>query len=540
MKGTEYIVKSYEFKVADKDWEFEQIHKLNYDTFVNEIPQHERNEDGILIDKFNEENTYFICLDNKQVIGMIAIKAQRPFSLDYKLDNLDSYLPDAKQICEIRLLSVKREHRSSKVFYGLAVVLAEYCKDNGFDLAIISGTLSQQRLYKHIGFIPFGPQVGSEGALYQPMYLTWASVSKLVRPDSGITLSTVSVLPGPVELKPVVKKAFSECPISHRSDEFHKHFTRTKEELCKIVKAKKLEIVMGSGTLANDIVAGQISLIEGKGIILSNGEFGDRLIDHANRIHLDYIPYRKQWGGEYSIEEIEKIINENSIAWLWMVHCETSTGMLNDLPGISNLCEKHKVLLNVDTISSVATTEVDLSKVHLATCVSGKGLESLAGLALIFYNDMVIKSNKSLPRYLDLNYYITTEGVPFTISSNLVMALSASLRNLNIESRLSHIKDLSSWLRKSLVKIGYRILVEESKSIPSVITIDVPRQFSAVKVGDFVKANGFLLSYQSSYLIERNWIQICLMGNLSKPMLDNLLGVMEKAWEEHMQGFTAV
>ncbi|MFB6589138.1 GNAT family N-acetyltransferase, partial [Bacillus thuringiensis] len=51
------------YKVADQDWEFESIHKLNYKTFVEEIPQHEETKDRFRIDRFHEENTYIICLD---------------------------------------------------------------------------------------------------------------------------------------------------------------------------------------------------------------------------------------------------------------------------------------------------------------------------------------------------------------------------------------------------------------------------------------------------------------------------------------------
>ena len=53
------------FRIATTRHEFEQIFKLNYKTFVEEIPQHERNAERRLVDKFHEENTYLICMDGK-------------------------------------------------------------------------------------------------------------------------------------------------------------------------------------------------------------------------------------------------------------------------------------------------------------------------------------------------------------------------------------------------------------------------------------------------------------------------------------------
>ena len=84
---------SFTYKIAEFEWEFELIAKLNYETFVEEIEQHPKNKAQVLVDKFHKENTYFICLNEKELIAMIAMRDTRPFSLDYKLQNLDSYFP---------------------------------------------------------------------------------------------------------------------------------------------------------------------------------------------------------------------------------------------------------------------------------------------------------------------------------------------------------------------------------------------------------------------------------------------------------------
>src|SRR5262245_32589308 len=98
-------------RIATQDWEFEQIHRLNYKTFVEEIPQHQPNPEGRLVDKFHTENTYAICLDGGRIVGMVTARGNRPFSLDFKLTGLDSFLPTGRRVCEIRLLSVEKEYR---------------------------------------------------------------------------------------------------------------------------------------------------------------------------------------------------------------------------------------------------------------------------------------------------------------------------------------------------------------------------------------------------------------------------------------------
>ena len=96
-----------QFKVATEEWEFEQVHQLNYRTFVEEIPQHQASSTPRLVDKFHGENTYLVCLCGNQVVGMIAARGRRPFSLDQKLPDLDSYLPPGRRACG-EALSVRR------------------------------------------------------------------------------------------------------------------------------------------------------------------------------------------------------------------------------------------------------------------------------------------------------------------------------------------------------------------------------------------------------------------------------------------------
>lgn len=166
------MVSAYTFKIASEAWEFAQIHRLNYRTFVEEIPQRPANPKRTLTDAFHHENAYLICLKQNLLVGMVAVRGQRPFSLDAKLTDLDSYLPAGHSLCEIRLLAVRAGYRKCRVFAGLMDGAAQYCRSRGYTLAVISGTVRQARLYRHLGFVPFGPLVGTPEALFQPMYLT--------------------------------------------------------------------------------------------------------------------------------------------------------------------------------------------------------------------------------------------------------------------------------------------------------------------------------------------------------------------------------
>jgi aspartate aminotransferase-like enzyme len=526
------------FKIATEECEFEQIHRLNYRTFVEEIPQHEANPERTLIDKFHQDNKYIICLRDHRLIGMISIRDKRPFSLDRKLKNLDSYLPEFSSMVEIRLLSVEKGYRRGHVLKGLLTALMEQVETYAYDLAIISATLNQMKLYKHLGFVPFGPLVGNDAAMFQPMYLTlnaykeFRTRTRLFSDDfreNSSSESLINLLPGPVHIDQVVHESFNEIPVSHRSESFVKDFKQTKDLLCGLVHSRSVEILMGSGSLANDCIAAQLSSNLKTGLVLSNGEFGNRLIDHARRFGLHFRTLEIDWGMVFDRDQIFRLLDqEPDIQWLWAVHCETSTGILNDLEMLKSLCLDRGIRLCLDCVSSIGTIPIDLNGIYLASGVSGKGLGAFPGLSMVFYNHEILPLSKDIPRYLDIGLYSISEGIPFTISSNLISALKKALERFDSEDRYRELEKISSWLRGELRKIGFNILAADEHSSPALITIDLPRWISSENLGRLLEEKGYLLSYRSRYLMKRNWIQISLMSGYKKEIFPPVLNLLRE------------
>lgn len=526
------------FKFASEDWELEQIHRLNYRTFVEEIPQHKSSPTHRLVDKFHAENTYLICLHDRKLVGMLAARGNRPFSLDHKLSELDTHLPKGRTICEIRLLAIDRQYRGSRggqVLSGLLALLWQHGVEKGYDLAIISGTMRQLRLYQHLGFVPFGPVVGTGEAQFQPMYVTLETFEVTAReflrssPAKSFQPSAVNFLPGPVAVRREVRRAFEQAPESHRSESFKKDFQNTKRLLCELTNAAQVELFAGSGTLGNDVVGAQLSLLPGQGIVLSNGEFGSRLVDQARRFRLQFDALEFPWGEPFDLNAVrEKLRQLPAPAWLWCTHCETSTSVVNDLAALQALCTQHGVKLCLDCVSSVGTMPVDLQHVYLASCSSGKGLRSYPGVAMVFYNHAAVPESDRLPRYLDLGYYAQQDGLPFTFSSNLLHALHAAVRGMQWERRFAEIDRVSNELRARLIELGFALVGSGPQISPAVITIALPPELNSVRVGTLMQENGFLISFNSEYLRRQNWIQVCLMGEVAQEKVLALVNALNR------------
>ena len=520
------------FQVAEHPSEFEQVFRLLYQTFVEEIPQHPSNRERRLVDKFHDENLYVVAMDGDEVVGCIALRGNRPFSLDQKLGPVDVMLPAGRRVCELRLLAVKPSYRTGSVFRGLVDSVVREGRALGYDLAIISGTLRQSKLYKHLGFRPFGPLVGTEDAPFQPMYITFEDFLAIA-PATVTSGELMSFLPGPVPIAPEVRAAFEQPPVYHRDDDFRRAFDRTKARLCGLAGASRVQILLGSGTLGNDAVAAQLSLAGEPGVVLSNGEFGRRLIDHARRHRLPHIAVESAWGQPLDLKGAVAAVRRSGARWLWAVASETSTGMLNDLDALKALARKYDLKLCLDCVSAIGAVPLKLDGVYLASGASGKALASFPGLCFVFYAHDIAPEPERLPRYLDLGYYAEKNGIPFTHSSNLIGALDAALVRFDSDEPFRQLETLSGIVRPRLRDLGWAPLVPDAQSTPAVVTVALTNGYRAAAIGERLSREGMMIAHHSEYLAERNWFQVSLMGHRSVEPVECLLAAFGRMALQH-------
>jgi len=528
---------NYRIKIAEHLQEFDQINELNYQTFVEEIPQHVslRNSNQKLVDQFDEENKYFIAKCNHNVIGMLAFRSQRPFSLDSKIQGLDQYLDNKNKYCEVRLLSVKKEYRKSKVALSLITTLIEYAMDQGCNAALISAYTKQIPLYRKFGCQPFSKRTIINNIEFQPMYV---ELTKLLFPykyyinNMEQTFEKSYFSPGPVNYFPHVTNTMLQSPIHHRSDSFRQLLIATKNKINHFCNAQAVELLFGGGTLANDMIAQSLASKRSKGLILSNGEFGRRLIDQAAAVNVNFESISIEWGSPFDYSKIENKLKANkSIKWLWAVHSETSTGMLNDIKKLKILTKNFNVQLCLDCISSIGNIQLDLSDVFLASASSSKGFGAYSGLSIIFYDPSHLYSNENTPISLNLSRFIKGEGVTSTLSSHLLQSISKGLEWINRYPHYKRIMELNQIIRECLDNLSIPCLLSSNNSNPSVITINLPKHLSSYNIGEQFFNDGILINYNSQYLRENNWIQICLMGYIKYKDIIALLNALNKIFQ---------
>lgn len=475
----------YHCKIARTDQEFEAIARLNYKTFVEEIPQHPPNEARLLVDQFHEDNTYIVLYKDEELIGMLAFRDQRPFSIDTKVGGVENYLAFAlcEKMCEVRLLAIKKEHRVGRVFLRLAQALYTYVLGKNYTACVISGITTQEHLYKQIGFTQFAEAVGTEEARYLPMVLTSEDGQAFYM---QFQKKHHLFFPGPVEQT----SALSHTTVSHRSGLFEQMQKQLKASLLQLADAKHVAIMVGSGTLANEVMLKQLKARFGntKGFICTNGEFGHRLVAQAAAIGLHFDIYEEAWGAAYNAQRLDEYMEAS--AWCAFVHGETSTGTLNDAALFQQLATKHDVFVAADCISSFGAVPFSVKGIQLASATSGKAIGALAGLSFVFYEEQPLHSGAY---YTDLANY---DGqTPYTLPAYLVANVCEAL-----QAYPQRYDELAQHLR-TLLQLELPFF--ETAHYPTAVTFDVAPHF----VID-AQLNGFELHAHSAYLKSRNVAQI--------------------------------
>jgi aspartate aminotransferase-like enzyme len=548
----------YVFKQADAKREFEQIHRLNYQTFVGEIPQYADNGAGYLVDKFHDKNAYFVVLKGERVVGMVSVHDRPPFSITSRLPDPDILTQPGIRPLEVRLLAVERADRGTCVFVGLVYIVYRYAVENGYTHLFISGFQDRVELYEGLGFVSLGPAVRSGQASFVPMVLPlqkltfrmermkrlWEAHLRMTgaerRPaEDGDQrrAEEVCLLPGPVTTSPAVREAFHQPPVYHRGPEFIARFVGVRRLLTSIVGARDVAILNGSGTLANETIAATLSALQrssarpGRGVLLINGEFGQRLARQATRFGLQPRQLSWAWGRPWDLDEVDAALaDEPEGSWVWGVHQESSTGVLNDLPGLVSVARRRGARVCVDCISSLGAVPLDLRHVFLASGATGKSLGSYAGAALIFADGEALRGldRAVIPSYFDLTAALSSEGPCYTFPSPTLFALEAALREYaspeQARATYARYADLGIWVRQQLRQLDLEPLAQEDCACAVVTTFTPPGADSSRAFVDRCRGWGFAIGGQSAYLAERRFVQIATMGAVSREMVRPLFG----------------
>jgi len=253
--------------------------------------------------------------------------------------------------------------------------------------------------------------------------------------------------PGPTPVPPEVLAALAEPVIHHRSPDFKTIFQGVQSRLQSVFRTgNDILVFTSSGTGAfESAFANLLSPCE-KALVVSHGEFGTRWQKLGKAYGCEVVPLTYGWGQTPAPEDVARTLAESGARVAFLVHSETSTGVVSDIQALSAACKEAGALTVVDAISSLGAVplETDAWGIDVVVTGSQKALMTPPGLAFASISERAWEKSAeaTLPRfYWDWARARAAQekgSTPFTPATSTVVALDRALQ-LILEEGLENV-----------------------------------------------------------------------------------------------------
>ena len=357
---------------------------------------------------------------------------------------------------------------------------------------------------------------------------------------------TILLNPGPVTLSDRVRKSLTRGDWCHREPEFADLTRDINGRLVRVYRemAGKFDAVMltGSGTCAVEAMLASFAPHETSTLVVANGVYGERmakmLAAHGRPHHVVQSP----WGDPVDLEQVRNELElRTDITHVAVVHHETTTGRLNDLTPLSELCGEHGVRLLLDCVSSFGAEAINADELNIAAlaATANKCLHGVPGISCVLARKDVWK-NELVPAgsvYLDLAaYYQGQHGEgfsPFTQSVQAAFALREALEELEDiggwEQRRSIFRRRAGRIAVVLKSLGLETMLPPQEYSCVLWSWLLPDGVSYTDVHASLKADGFVV-YAGQGHFSKEMFRVAHMGDIHNDDLTRLEAALQKCF----------
>lgn len=334
------------------------------------------------------------------------------------------------------------------------------------------------------------------------------------------------MIPGPIEFDPDVLAEMGKPTTSHIDPEFIDHFGRAIENMRLLFCCTEGQpfIIAGSGTLAMDIAASNLTEPGDNVLQLSTGYFGERMRAIFERYGADVTQISAPVGQAQDPEEVEKALQSRQYKLMAITQVDTSTGVLNRVKEFSKIAKKYNALVIVDGVCSVAGEELFMDGwgVDVAFTASQKAVGVPPGLALLVASKAAMQAFARRGKPVSNYYADWTNWLPVmqayesrkaayfgTPAVNLVNALDVSLQKIlkeGIGKRLARHQMVSRAFKSAMTALGLKQIPAGADIAANTMTapyypqgVDPAGFLAAVKQEGVVLAGGLLADRKNAY-----------------------------------------
>lgn len=300
-------------------------------------------------------------------------------------------------------------------------------------------------------------------------------------------------------------------------------------------------VIAGSGTLAMEMAAANVTKAEDNVLIISHGYFGDRFVEIFEHKRRNVDVLRSEWGEIVPLEEIKAALDTKKYAAVVVTHVDTATGVMAPIAEIGKLVKSYDdTMYIVDGVCATAGIEEKVDEMGIDILLTGsqKAFGVAPGLALLWASSAAMERRSSLgiipEYYCDFDKWIPIMHDPSkyfaTPPVNMIWALKESLEIIGeetIEGRYArHIKTAKA-MQTALETLGFTILANPDYRAYTLSNVIYPEgtddaQFRKVLAEEGVQVAGGLGPYAGKMF------RLGHMGNIDAHDMISVIAAIER------------
>lgn len=167
-------------------------------------------------------------------------------------------------------------------------------------------------------------------------------------------------------------------------------------------------LMQGSGTFVVESTLGSVIPRDGKVLVINNGAYGARITQIAQRINIDAVEIEHTETELPNLPRIRRALEEdNAISHIAMVHCETTTGMLNPVEQVGMLAREFKKTIILDAMSSFGGIPMTMESTNADFLISSanKCIQGVPGFGFVIARKSAMQQIKGRSRSLSLDLH---------------------------------------------------------------------------------------------------------------------------------------
>ncbi len=317
--------------------------------------------------------------------------------------------------------------------------------------------------------------------------------------------------PGPLSTSESVRQAMLQDWCTWDKDYNEGVVTVIREQLLKLAGLDgeyTTVLLQGSGTYAVEATLSCAVRPQDKLLIVANGAYGKRMGDIARRHGLNHVLVSLKETVPVTPEAVRRALEEHpDISHLAMVHCETTTGILNPVEAVARAIRGRGLTFIVDAMSSFGGIPIDIRKLGIDFLVSSanKCIQGVPGFGFVIARRSSLSRCEGVSRSLSLDLYDQWAEMEkgrgkwrFTSPTHVVRAFFQAVKELEdeggVQARHDRYRENHAALVEGMRRSGFRTLLPDELQSPIITSFLYPEEdFDFQKFYEALKERGFVI-----------------------------------------------